>query len=548
MRLRRLVLSVFAVVLAAASIADAAAPIGPYSPGNAGTPNSSPKCGYVSGFARRATAPSAIQVVQTRRLSCKSARSIVRSCLSNRTVKGWRPSGLNFTSYLSSKNRRVGYRMVTGPRPTCSHGVGIARTAGQFGPFQEPVAFPNKWPAPFTIVYEWRSPVNTYTATIFQNDITTINFVGYGHNRDGKMRAFWFQYGKTRDLGSETEKQNPPITTDDAPISFEARVLHLKAKTRFFYRAVGTFDQPDGSVKTVYGAEGSFVTKRYPTITDGSQPCNSAPAAATGDQLFQITESLAISCSPSYHFTNSACFPFCVNYYSGSLACNKDYPRNLNSGTWSIPIPKIGYSIKVNDLVNYWRSNDSNRFLNTQFTNKNSEGGQVGPVPGFHNWDVQQYAYPFTSTATDVRFWINCTEQWGSVLDTSALAQGEGTDIASTTPPGTPTNFKVTKAADGSVNATWDAPSSPSSSGISGYYLSVLGWPKGAPKVLADNWFTPITTETDSGSVSAAQIAIVKQATPANYEFFIVVGAVSREGSISTPATVALSQLTKRRR
>jgi hypothetical protein len=366
-----------------------------------------------------------------------------------------------------------------------------------------------------------------------------VTLVGFGHNRDGQMRSFWFQWGKTRDLGNDTEKQNPPTASNDAPTTFSTRLLHLKAKTRFYWRSAATIDEPGGGVKTVYGALGSFVTKPYPTIKDPSRPCLSAPEQG---QLFQITESLAISCSPQYRFTNSSCFPFCVNTHSGKLSCDKDFPRNLNSGSWSFTIPEVGYKLDVNDLVSYWRSNNSNRFITTPFTNKNFPGGSVGPVPGWHDWDVGQYAYPFESTATDVQFWINCTEQWGDVIDASALAQGEGNDTASTVPPGAPTDFKAVKTSSGGYDASWQAPSSASPSGIAGYHLTVVGWPAGAPKEFSDNWLTPVDATGLSGTVPVRRVAVVTKGLPPNYDVYLAVGAVSREGSIGTPAVIALGR------
>jgi hypothetical protein len=535
-----IVLGALIALLITASVAVAATPTATHGTGPAAAAKAR-RCGTVAAYSGGAADPSQVQVVKSKGLSCRKARAIMSRCVAQKRVPGWRAGPSNATSTLSSKGRRISYRMVSGPAPSCAHGLTLARQTGQFGPFEQPISFPSKWPAPFTLVYQWTTPVTTYSATIPINDISDVTLVGFGHNRDGQMRSFWFQYGTTRDLGSETEKQNPPTTTTDAPITFTARLLHLKAKMRFYWRSVANIDQPDGSVKTVYGALGSFVTKPYPTIKDPSRPCDSMPSQTT-PELFQLTESLAISCSPEYRFTNSACFPFCVNTYSGTLRCNKDFPRNLNSGEWSFTIPEIAYRVNVNDLVNYWRSNNSNRFITTPFTNKNSPGGEVGPVPGFHDWNVGQYAYPGESTATNVRFWINCTEKWGGVIDASALAQGEGNDTASTVPPGTPTDFKAVKNADGGYDATWQAPSSTSASGIAGYYLTVIGWAPGQPKAFADDVFTPVDFTGLSGNVSAAHIGILKQAAPSNYELTLAVGAVSREGSVSTPAVIPIAR------
>src|SRR4029450_1645649 len=103
----------------------------------------------------------------------------------------------------------------------------------------------------------------TYSAKFTAWSISTGSLSGFGRNLRGEMRAFWFEYGKTRDLGTATEKQNP--TTSRDPIEFSARLDHLNAKTRYFYRAAASFDADDGTVKTAYGTVGSFVTKPYPT-------------------------------------------------------------------------------------------------------------------------------------------------------------------------------------------------------------------------------------------------------------------------------------------
>lgn len=252
-----------------------------------------------------------------------------------------------------------------------------------------------------------------------------------------------------------------------------------------------------------------------------------------------MTESLAIvwNVPTPIRFTKSGCFPACSDFYHGTISCGKDFPRNLNAGTWSIPIPKVGISLSINKLVSYWRSNDSNLFITwLPDKNRNSPGGQVGPIPGFSDWDVSQWAYPLTSTSTDAEFWINCTEQWGDVINADALAAGEGSDTPSTTAPSEPRNLRVSKAADGGIDGTWEAPASGSPSGVAGYFFSLIAWKPGEPRVFDNSWITPITATEPAGHILPAHIALMKKAAPTNYELTVVVGAVSREGSIGVPA------------
>jgi hypothetical protein len=132
---------------------------------------------------------------------------------------------------------------------------------GEFGPYEFPLSYLHV-AGGRVLLYDWTTPVTTYSATIASYAISTVAFKGFGHNPDGQMRSFWFEYGKTRDLGSATEKQNPATSPD--PIAFSAVLEHLNAKTRYFWRAAANIDQPDGTVKTVYGTVGTFVTKPYP--------------------------------------------------------------------------------------------------------------------------------------------------------------------------------------------------------------------------------------------------------------------------------------------
>ena len=502
-------------------------------------PPAESQCGTATVATRGTAGLSTADVVRTKGVGCKAARQVVRRCISHERVEGWKPGVFDYDTSLRQGDRRIWFHMVSGPPAMCAGLLKTARNTGLFGPFQEPNAYPDKWPPPFNLVLEWPSPVMTYSAYIRARAVSTVDI--YGIVRAGPtVRSVWFEYGTTRDLGAATEKQPPPAGAEGTRTTFNGHLVHLKAKTRYFWQAVANVDDGNGGVTTVRGALGSFVTNPYPKIADPSDPCASIPSGGS-DELFELTESLAIACDPwsgqKYNITKGACFPACSDFYHGSISCSKDFPRNLNSGSWSFPIPKIGYQVSVNELASYWRSNDSNRFITwLPGKNANSPGGEVGPIPGYHEWDVAQWAYPFTSTSTDIGFWINCTEKWGTVINGDALAQGQGTDAPSTQPPGVPQNLKVTKASDGGFDATWQAPGDGSPSGIAGYYVGYQAWQAGAPKTFAPNQITPVIATGTSGHVSPGMINAVRKTTPASWEFGVAVGAISREGTIGTPA------------
>jgi hypothetical protein len=542
-RTRIALAAVVAIVLALGVAPAAGAASG--ASGSAAKRQPKPQCGgVVAGINVEAPAtPSRVRVVRVHRISCAAARRVVRRCMGARRVKGWRRIG--FTNTLHNAGRRVvRVRIAFGPAPRClmSRGFATPRRDGEFGPFEYPRSYS---PRSAPLVYDWTTPVTTYNAKFSPWSISTVSLTGFGRNLRGEMRAFWFEYGKTRDLGTTTDKQNPSTSRD--PIEFSARLDHLNAKTRYFWRAAASFDD-DGAVKTAYGTVGSFVTKPYPKLENRARPCNSSAKASATINWFEVTESLAIVCTapPLQTFTKGACFPACYNTFHGRLECPKVFPRNLNAGTWNLPIPKIGFSIAVNNLVSYWRSNNSNRFLpggGPLNYNQNSDGAQLGPIPGWSKWDVMQWAYPATPTKTQAEFWINCTEQWGKVIAPEALAQGEGSDTPSTEPPSQPLNLTVSSAADGGLDVGWQAPSSPSATGLAGYYVSLIPWEPGKPRDFP-NQLTPVTTTspTDQGTdhIPPAMISAMQGVTPAGWELTVVVGAVSREGSISTPAIAPL--------
>jgi hypothetical protein len=511
-------------------------------------PRKAATCGAVFAFAPRSTVGTQVEVVRAQRLSCRGARTIVRRCIAGRLDHRWKATPAASVTWLRHGRRALALRALSGPALPCAStttgaskvllGGTAGRPAGRFGPYEEPLIHPDRWPAPYKMTYQWHSPVTTNSASIAIGGVSTARLLAYVRNVSGEARSVWVEWGKTRDLGNSTEKQSPPTAANGGPVSVEVRLPHLKAATRYWWRAAANIDEPSGKVTTHYGTLGSFVTNPYPKIADPARPCSSRPAINESGQLFELTESLAIDCSAAQKFSKGACFPACADFYSGRLTCNRDFPRNLNAGNWSFNLPEIGYPVSVSSLANYWRSNDSNRFLEVPGKNKNSSGGEVGPSPGWHDWDVAQWAYPFTPTSTSAEFWINCTEQWGAVIDGDALAAGQGRDTASSTPPGEPGKLRAVAASDGGIDVSWEAPSAVSPSGIAGYYLALIGWKTNEAKELPPNAITPVTATGLSGHISATNLEVLKKAAPAGYGIYVSVGTISREGSMSKLETV----------
>src|SRR5262249_4815268 len=137
--------------------------------------------------------------------------------------------------------------------------------------------------------------------------------------------------------------------------------------------------------------------------------------------------------------------------------------------------------------------------------NKNSPGTEAGPVPGFHDWDVVQWAYPFQKTATNAQFWILCTEKWGTITDPGrALAVGQGNDTPSASPPGAPRHLKFTIPDGGGIDATWQEPEDRAlnGGGIAGYFVGLIDWGPRGPRHFDPSWVTPVTTTGLSGHIS----------------------------------------------
>lgn len=487
----------------------------------------------------------AVDVLRAKGVGCADARRVVTRCVTGKLDKGWAATSPDLVTLLTAGRRQIAFRVLAGPQPAClktaqpkglGAGLQMARNSGEFGPYEGPQVYPNKWPAPTGLTYEWGdSPVATWSASIKTGSVSTVRIGAHVKNSGGKVRSVWFEWGRTKDTDRRTALQEPATRSNDEPVDVLDKVAHLKAGTRYYWQAVANVDTPSG-VRRFEGALGSFVTSRYPKISDKARPCDSSPASGLEQgQLFELTESLALACSPPQHFEKGACFPACSEFWSGRLQCNKDFPRNLNAGSWSFTIPKIDYLMSVDNLASYWRSNDSNRFLEgIPGKNSNSAGGEVGPTPGWHNWDVAQWAYPFTPTSTDARFWIACTEQWGTVIDGDSLADGEGPTVPSLAEPGKPTDLKV-KAAGNGIDVDWKAPSAETPSGIAGYFMSLYAWKPSEAKVLPKAITAPVTVVKSEGRISPEFLSFYKKYLPAGQDMYVVVSAVSREGTVGDP-------------
>lgn len=502
-------------------------------------------CNEVAALTPRSDDFTAVDVLRAKGVNCATARTVVARCITGDLGKSWVATSPELVTLLTAGRREITFRVLAGPQPAClktaqPKGVGaglqMARNTGEFGPFEGPQVYPNKWPGPTGLTYEWGdSPVASWNASIKRGSVSGVRIGAHVKNSNGKVRSVWFEWGRTKDTDRRTALQEPATRSGDEPVDVTDKLTHLKAGTRYYWQAVANVDTASG-VRRFEGALGSFVTNKYPKINDKSRPCDSRPAAGLEQgQLFELTESLALACSEPQHMERDACFPSCFGTYSGRLQCTKEFPRNLNAGSWTFTIPKIDYLMTVDNLVSYWRSNDSNRFLEVPGKNANSAGGEVGPTPGWHNWDVAQWAYPFTSTSTDARFWIACTEQWGTVIDGDSLAEGEGPAVPSLAEPGKPTDLKV-KAAGNGIDVDWKAPSAETPSGIAGYFMSLYAWKPSEAKVLPKAITAPVTAVRSEGRISPEFLSFYKNYLPAGQDMYVVVSAVSREGTVGDAA------------
>jgi hypothetical protein len=503
-------------------------------------------CNEVAALTPRSDDFTAVDVLRAKGLGCADARRVVTRCIAGTLGDDWDATSPELVTLLTAGRRQIAFRVLAGPQPAClktaqpkglGAGLQMARNSGEFGPYEGPLAYPNKWPSPSGLVYEWGdSPVATWAAGIKTGSVSSVR-IGAHVKNSGEVRSVWFEWGRTKDTDRRTALQDPPTRANDEPVDVTDRLTHLKAGTRYYWQAVANVDTASG-VRRFEGALGSFVTNKYPKIADKSRPCDSRPAGGLEQgQLFELTESLALDCSPPQHFEKGACFPACADFWSGRLQCNKDFPRNLNAGSWTFTVPRIDYLVTVDNLVSYWRSNNSNRFLEVSGKNTNSAGGEVGPTPGWHNWDVAQWAYPATPTSTDARFWIACTEQWGTVIDGDSLADGEGPTVPSLAEPGKPTDLKVKAAGEG-IDVDWKAPSNDTPSGVAGYYMTIAGWKPSEAKTFPKTTSAPITAIRTEGRISPEFLSFYKKYLPAGQEIYVAVAAVSREGTVGDPAVV----------
>lgn len=536
----RAVLAALVLALLALSAADADA----RAKGQARAPRKAAGCAAITKLPTRGGPATLISVRRAKGLACRPARKIVLRCMRGRLHKSWRAVEVRGVVWLRRGKRAVALRTISGREPRCVtrrlkrkapawaglRGPLGARPAGHFGPYEAPVMYLTD---DRQRAFLWDSPVATYEAVIDLGAITSIQLYGYVRNVKGEVRSVWFEYGETRDFGDQTAKQSVPISPEGGPAQFTAHLSHLRARTRYFWRAVANIEDDKGNPRVQYGSTGSFVTNPYPTLPNKARPCQGMPDS------YELTESLLVVCQQRT-FERASCFPSCVDFYGGKLQCTRDFARNLNAGSRSFTIPEVGISVSVNKLVSYWRSNDSNRFNEVPGKNANSEGSQTGPTPGWHNWDVGQWGYPTGTTRTDVDFWIYCTEQWGNVIDASSVARGQGNDYASSVGPSAPRNVKATATKDGGIQVTWDEPTSVSPSGIAGYTVQLFALRSGDPRSVDTDRLGVITTSTKSQIPATTVQRVTKNLQP-GYKAYVVVGGVSREGSVGDVVTIPWS-------
>lgn len=507
------------------------------------------KCGTVAGETSDATWAH-VEVENVRGVSCEAARKVVRQCLTRNRVKGWSRAAEHAAPGLRDGKRRITVDPLGGDLPTCVEheragaGVGaggpgdgeeggngrapalgatIYRVAGPFeGPVQMPPTARTKW--------AWTSPVASVKSG--EIDVSSARLFGTARTTDTNARSVWFQYGTTRDLGQVTERLPPKIVANDEPWVFGQEIRGLRAKTRYYWRAMANFGG-DGDPKTFAGATGSFVTEGYRSMA-GANPCQQLQFGTNAGGTTQVTEALAVVCSPKYEFVNDKKIVASVGY-SGRLSCPREFPHNLNAGDYSVTIPKIDYDVHFDNLVNYWRSNDSARFTRFPGYQKNYEGAEQGPLLGWHEWNVDQWGYLFSTSRTQVQMWINCTDNW-KAFSPEQLARGEGDDAPSTAAPNPPRNFRFAQGAGGDWNGSWDAPQGGAASGIAGYQLSVDSLED------SSRLSTQVLTDTDlRGSLTAAHVKSLAEIFRTK-RLFAHVWTMSGEGVRSTTsATIPIT-------
>lgn len=483
-------------------------------------------CAAVKGkVSKRATAT--VTIVRRNGISCKRARRVVRRCFKRSAIKHWH---LRRGLRLRAGKRGIRVRVRGKAKPACltarkaprqkrsNLGLPSSRVAG---PYQDPLRLPPRSYA----TWDWVSPVTSWQASEIDVGTTVLN--GKVLNKTGEVRSVWFEYGRTRDLGSSTERQPAKMEPTGEPVAFSEKIRRLKAKTRYYWRAMASIG-PDGNAKTYAGAIGSFVTEPYRSLA-GDNPCSQPQFGGKDGGVTQVTPSLAIVCSPMQYLVNDKKIVISVGYH-GSLSCPVDYPHNLNAGSTTVRLPKIGYEVTFNKMVNYWRSNDSARFTTFPGYQKHYAGAEVGPLVGWHDWDIDQWGYLFKTSRTDVQLWIHCTDVWNA-FSPEQLAPEQGTDVPTATKPPTPTGLTMTKV-EGGWKAKWNAVAGVPD-GIAGYQLAIIPTAKYSPET--------VVRLSDSGTEAFRSDAHIKAITDISKtnSLFAILWAISSEGNRSaTPMVV----------
>lgn len=239
-------------------------------------------CGTVAEATPHLASSTRAEVLRTAGVTCAKARRVVRRCIDGSLGRRWAASSPDAATLLVKGRTRVAFHTVAGAVPDCVaqtrpiRGLGLGApvpdlakvvAAGTFGPFEGPNSYPDRLPPPFKIVYEWDSPVTTNAATIPDGSVSTVDLAALVRNVGGETNAAWFEWGATEDMGTLTEKQVVPLQADGSPARIAVRLSHLRAGTRFWWRAAASFKTPSGT-QTRYGVTGSFVTNPYPKIED----------------------------------------------------------------------------------------------------------------------------------------------------------------------------------------------------------------------------------------------------------------------------------------
>lgn len=521
-RRRRSAIRAIAALVAASALAGAAAPAGATA-AEAETA-AVKRCATLTGGT--GTAWTNVTVVKRRGVKCPGARKVIARCLTNRKVKGWKAINDGGRPGLRRGKKRIRVKVTGKAAPRCLErrrapqlGAASYRTAG---PYEEPTDMPPT----SSVGWTWTSPVVSNRADFI--DVGAARLVGYARTTPGDVRSVWFEYGTTRDLGTKTEALPPQVLAGDRPWQFAANIKGLRGKTRYFWRAVASIGS-DSSPKVVNGTIGSFVTEPYRNM-GGDNPCSQKAFGGDSGGITQVTTALTIVCTPKMQFVNDKWIVASVGY-NGRIQCPPEYPHNLNSGTTDITIPDINYTVHFNNIVNYWRSNNSARFTTFPGYQQHFAGAEAGPLVGWHNWDVDQWGYLFETSRTDVQMWINCTDNWQAYTP-AQLAPPQGGDSPSGTRPATPTEFGINRVAGG-WKASWKGVgASGLPDGIAGYELVVSSKTTDLDRTTVRVTSTDTeTTLSDAYVKSMSDIYRTKQ-------LYAVLFAISSEGNRSGQAAI----------